>query len=73
MLIPVVYPSGQHDMVKSYLLNRLIQERKITKFKRVDGWIDIDSNQLRGKMRKLYDGAERRQLEEMLSQQSSLV
>ncbi len=48
-------------MVKDFLLNRLIDEQKITKFKRCDGWVDIKIGPLRGSGRSLrYAGPERR-------------
>jgi len=62
MLIPVIYPSGSHDLVKDFYLDYLIAEEKIEKFKRSDGWISIDSPNIRGKRaRQSYTGPERRQ------------
>jgi len=60
MLIPVIYPDGKHDMVKSYLLDRLIAAQQIRQFKRTEGWVDIGSKQIRGKSHKSYLGPERR-------------
>jgi hypothetical protein len=68
MMIPVIYPNGRHDMVKDFLLNKMIIEQQITRFKRSDGWIDINSSRLRGKGRKLYAGPERRQQEEITAE-----
>lgn len=61
MLISVIYQDGKHDMVKDFILSRLIEEQKIAKFKRSDGWVDIKSGPLRtapGRTR--YTGPERR-------------
>ncbi len=60
MLIPVIYPDGKHDMVKSYLLDRLIAAQQIRQFRRSDGWVNIDSKQIRGKSHNCYLGPERR-------------
>ena len=61
MLISVIYQDGKHDMVKDFILNRLIEEKQITKFKRSDGWIDIKSDRLRGSGKPhRYAGPERR-------------
>ena len=61
MLISVVYPDGKHDLVKGFYLTYLINMREISKFKRADGWIDIDSDKVRGRGQKQsYQGPERR-------------
>ncbi len=61
MLISVIYRDGKHDMVKDFILNRLIEEEKITRFKRSDGWVDIKTGPLRGMTRpQRYLGPERR-------------
>ncbi len=61
MLISVVYPDGKHDLVKDFYLTYLIDTREIAKFKRADGWIDIDSDKVRGRGQKQsYQGPERR-------------
>ncbi len=61
MLISVVYTDGKHDMVKDFILNRLIEEKRIEKFKRSDGWVDIRTGRLRGSAKKFgYAGPERR-------------
>ncbi len=63
MLISVIYPDGKHDMVKDYLLTKMIEQQAIRQFKRSDGWISIDSDKVRGRGRKFYNGPERRQLD----------
>lgn len=63
MLIPVIYPNGNHDMVKDFLLNKMIEQQEIIQFKRKEGWIDIKSDKVRAQSRKFYNGPERRQLD----------
>jgi len=61
MLIPVVYPDGKHDQVKDFLLTQLISDRTIIKFRRSQGWIDIDAQNIRKTdPRSVYFGRERR-------------
>ena len=63
MLIPVIYPSGKHDLVKDFYLDHLIYSEKISSFKRSDGWIDIGAAGVRGKNPKdTYAGLERRKI-----------
>ena len=62
MLISVVYSNGKHDLVKGFLLSKLIDDKNIVKFKRSDGWISITANNIRRTGEKhLYHGPERRQ------------
>ncbi len=64
MLIPVIYPDGKHDLVKDFTLSQMIVERSIVKFKRKQGWVDIDSDELRkSDERSVYFGRERRHIE----------
>jgi len=48
MLIRVVYQSDKHDMVKPFILDSLISEKKIKKFLRSGGWATIGTDRLRG-------------------------
>ena len=64
MLIPVMYQNGKHDLVKEFMLSRLIDERDIVKFKRSNGWINISTDNIRNTdTRPFYNGEERRQTE----------
>lgn len=64
MLIPVLYANGKHDMVKDFMLSRLIDNREIEQFKRSEGWVNVRTGPLRGqKATRLYDGPERRRAE----------
>jgi len=72
MLIPVIYSDGKHDMVKSYILSQLIVEKSIVKFKRKQGWVDINSDQLRKSDRhSVYFGYERRQNDSELMRETA--
>ena len=49
MLISVIYQNGRHDMVKDFMLGKLIETAEIIQFKRKDGWVDINKDKVRGK------------------------
>lgn len=59
MLIWVMYQDGNFDIVKSFLLDKLITSNKIKKFLRLDGWATIGFSQIRG-IGGSYKGTERR-------------
>jgi hypothetical protein len=59
MLIRVIYQNDKHDMVKPFILDSLISEKKIRKFLRSDGWATIGTDRLRG-MGGHFNGFERR-------------
>jgi hypothetical protein len=63
MLIPIIYLSGKHDMVKDHLLADLIEQRKILSFKRRDGWVNAAGSNIRRRSSQCnsYRGPERRQ------------
>jgi len=59
MFVPAEAESGKTYFVLKNNLNRLIRERKIQKFRRSNGWLDIDEDQRKeDKLR--YNGPERR-------------
>ena len=61
MLIPVIYPNGKHDLVKDYLLSRLIDDKGIIKFKRSNGWVSATASNIRNTEKlSYYDGPKRR-------------
>lgn len=65
MLISVMYPNGNYDLVKDFVLSRLIDEHGIVKFKRSSGWVDLTATDIRGTAGKtIYKGQERRQTEQ---------
>jgi transcriptional regulator with PAS, ATPase and Fis domain len=59
MLVPAKTESGKVYFVLAGSLNSLIKERKIQKFRRSNGWLDIDDDQRKGE-RNGYSGPERR-------------
>ena len=61
MLIPIVYTNGKHDLVKNFLLSQLIDDKRILKFRRSNGWVSISENNiLRSEERPFYDGPKSR-------------
>jgi hypothetical protein len=60
MLIRVMYKNHKFDMVSHNLLDHLINDGKIRKFQRSDGWAVIGKNRIRG-TGGLYEGPDRRQ------------
>ncbi len=62
MMIPIVYTNGRHDMIKDFMLSKLIDSRGISKFKRSSGWVDINSSEVRNSFKSDYTGPERRNL-----------
>lgn len=47
MMVPVVYNSGTHDIIKAELLNRLLGNGVIAQFKRATGWVKVGSDPIR--------------------------
>lgn len=45
--ITVIFASGEVGDVPSYMLDRLIREKKIVAFKRISGWVDADGDTIR--------------------------
>jgi len=61
MLIEVFYPGMQHDYVKDFMLNSLIDNGKIIRFRRSSGWVTLGVDPVRDvKKRTEYDGVDRR-------------
>lgn len=61
MLIRVMYLDGRYDMVKPVLLDRLIEEQKLSRFLRASGWAAIGYDSLRRAKNFVdYQGPERR-------------
>ena len=59
MQLRVVHQDGQYYFVSDSMLTSLIEFSEITKFKRSDGWVDIDSRHVRRTSRQ-YIGPEKR-------------
>ena len=47
MLLHVVYTDGTFDLVKGPMLTSLIESSGVSKFKRSNGWVDINSPYVR--------------------------
>ena len=63
MILRVIYTDGSFDFVNDFMLSLLIQSRKVTKFNRSSGWVDVDSQHVRREGNKgSYSGPERRRL-----------
>lgn len=68
MLIHVMYPDSNYDYVKEFVLDNLIETRKIAKFLRGSGWVSIGVDPVRsGKQQKLFSGVEKRNAGRALS------
>lgn len=63
MLIPIVYSNGRQDLVKPFVLDRLIEDRKISSFRRAAGWVVIGRDPIRNSSHKVFSIPERRQAE----------
>lgn len=61
MLIPVVMRDGHQDMVKSHVLERLLEENKVSSFRRSSGWVAVDRDPVRQGRRQIYCIPERRE------------
>lgn len=59
MLVPAESASGKIYFVLKHNLNQLITNRKIRKFRRSEGWFDVDKNERKGDQDD-YTGPERR-------------
>jgi len=58
--INVVYKNGVKDRISPTLLSTLIDSRQIDQFERVDGWIRVGIDPIRGMGGISYEGSERR-------------
>jgi hypothetical protein len=61
MLIPVVFENGRRAMVKAYLLDRLIEEKRIISFQRSSGWVVLGHDPIRTCRRVVYCIPDRRE------------
>lgn len=59
MMIQVQYTDGRHDMVKPQLLDRLLDSRRLARFRRSGGWVTIGKDPVR-RRRGPYGGPDRR-------------
>ncbi len=47
MLIQIIRDNNQHDYIMHFMLDGLIDSKKIVKFKRSTGWVAIGTDQIR--------------------------
>ncbi|PKN86538.1 MAG: hypothetical protein CVU51_07105 [Deltaproteobacteria bacterium HGW-Deltaproteobacteria-1] len=52
MLIQVIRSDNQYDYIQDYILDSLIETKKIVKFKRSTGWVTIGTHQTRAHKRR---------------------
>lgn len=60
MLIRVIYHDGRFDFVKPYMLDRLIDEKKLDRFQRKSGWASVGVDPIRKNGGEDYAGPDRR-------------
>lgn len=60
MLIRVMYSDGRFDMVKPSTLDNLLEQQKVTSFKRTSGWAVVGRDAIRSTAGSGYRGIERR-------------
>jgi hypothetical protein len=60
MLIQVLYDDNRYDYVKGFQLDRLLEVKKVQKFKRSSGWVTVGVDPIRWRTSPSYDGVERR-------------
>ena len=58
--INVVFANGMSDRISPSLLDSLIRSRRIERFERAEGWVDIGVEALRGMGGPKYEGSDRR-------------
>ena len=60
MVIRVQYDNGRFDMVKATRLDDLLPHGKLAAFQRMDGWVIVGKDLIRGTSQQTYIGSERR-------------
>ena len=61
MLIQVAYPDDKYDYIKETLLDKLLEEKKVLKFRRRTGWVTVGVDPIRiNKKTAAYFSPERR-------------
>lgn len=62
MMIRVMYPNGDYDMVSNDVLDVLVAKHRVKKFMRNSGWVDVerDEARLRSEPDFYWEGADRR-------------
>jgi len=60
MLIHVLYDDNRYDYVKGFQLDRLLEAKKVQRFKRSSGWVTVGVDPVRWRRSPHYNGIERR-------------
>lgn len=55
MLIQVIRSDNQYDYIQDYILDSLIETKKIVKFRRSTGWVTVGTHPVRKKKRETTD------------------
>ena len=67
LLIHVIGPDNHYDYVIDFMLDSLIESKKIVKFKRSTGWVTIGVDQVRGSKRdNVFNDIDRRAVNDSL-------
>ena len=61
MLLHVIFTDNHYDYVKDFMLDDLIDTRKIARFRRNTGWVTIGIDRIRARNdKRAFNGIERR-------------
>ncbi len=61
MLIQVIFTDNRYDYVKDFMLDALLESRKVAKFRRSSGWVTIGKDPVRERTdNRPFHGIERR-------------
>jgi hypothetical protein len=61
LLIPIIRDNNQHDYIMDFMLDSLIDSKKIVKFKRKTGWVNIATDPIRARNRySVFNDSDRR-------------
>jgi hypothetical protein len=61
MLIRIVYEDGRYDLVKPFMLDKLLGDKQVRMFLRGGRWVSVRDEALRREAMTGYSGIERRQ------------
>jgi len=63
MLIHIMYPDNKYDFVREFMLGSLIEDGKVLKFRRSNGWVSVGEEPVRlEKPHYHYYGSEKRSI-----------
>jgi hypothetical protein len=68
LLIHIIRTGNNFDYVKDFMLDNLIESKKVVKFKRSTGWVTIGVDPIRTSMRdSVFNGTDRRAVNDSIS------